>query len=95
MPKRSIYLDNYHNVLVKHLSIETSISQLISDALDEYMREKWRYISDETYMAIVHELAVKTLTTDLSKIPLYQIRSSVEKCLLVSQQQRKSKQPKN
>jgi len=81
MGKRSIYLSEYHDILLSGGAIGISISSLVQRAIDEWWKQHWKEIPYLDYMEVVKDLAALKLANPLIVINHYQLRSSVDKWL--------------
>jgi hypothetical protein len=78
MAKRTIYLDTYHEIMVKNVALIMPVSVLTSKALDEWIYRNYLTLDSAIQHKIVRELAIKMRTDDFSFIPLYTLRKAVE-----------------
>lgn len=85
MANLSIYLDTYHDSIVRNCIDDGNVSGFIQACIDEWFRENWSKIPNAKWNNLVIELEMKSLTGDFDYIPLSQLRESVAKWHLARQ----------
>ena len=94
MAKRSIYLDSYHDILLKHIQKISNASEVISYGLDVWFKINRVMLPNDIYMDLVKDLSDRSLTANFDYIPNWQLREDVIKWHHAHQPKMKSKQPK-
>jgi len=80
MARHTIYLDAYHELLLDTLADSKSLSKVITNALDSYLEHNWPVLPRGQWTTLVNSIVERGVTINVSKIPLPELKESVNKC---------------